>query len=115
MFAGFGLDSGSFGLDIRSRDSHDGREGIVFIEAHDTDPLRVASDDADIARGDALDFSTRGHHDQFVVVIDSHGADDRSVALGGLDVDDAFATPSLGPVAWRRGVFVVGRIIAGCL
>ena len=88
MLSRFGFDSSRFGFDIRSWDSDDGREGVVFIEAHDADPLSVATDDADIVCGDALDFPSRGHHDQFVIVIDSHGADDRTIAFGGLDVDD---------------------------
>ena len=77
--------------------------------------MSVATDDADIVCGDALDFPPRGHHDQFVIVIDSHGADDRTIAFGGLDVDDPFATASLGAIARRGTVFIVGCIVTGGL
>ena len=90
-------------LRLRCRQQGRGRsrQEYGFIETHDAYTLGVSTDDADIVGRNALDLASGCHHDQLVVVVDSYGADDWTIAFAGLDVDDSFAAPALGAVLGR--------------
>src|SRR5262245_36915858 len=80
---------------------------ILTLEIENSDPLRVAADLPNVPNFATKDLALRRHQHDFIAVSDLEKTDGQSVAFGGLDTDDAFASATLDPVFTDRSPLAV--------
>src|SRR5512132_1104296 len=80
---------------------------VVLFDFNQPNALRRASDRPDVIGGHADHFPLLRDQHQLVARVDGGNADNASVPVGGLDVDDAQATARLQPVLVQLGALAV--------
>src|SRR5690606_1676143 len=74
-----------------------------FVDVHDSLALRVAASQADLFDARANRLAAIGDQHDLVLGFDHRDAHDRTVALAGIDQDDALAAAILGSELGKRG------------
>src|SRR5580704_3827868 len=84
-----------------------GSDAIAFFEAQQADALRRAARFANLAgvHADHLALVCDDHH--VGILADLHGRDDRAVAVGGLQIDDALAAARCDAIFRERRALAV--------
>src|SRR6478736_3591204 len=100
-FGGSAFFGGLFGFAFQRRvarslvDGFDGDHALVVLDAHHLDALRVATRLADAFDGRANGLPAIGDDHHLVLGLDHGDADDRTVAIAGINQDDALAAAVL--------------------
>src|ERR1035437_9088534 len=94
-------------------DSGDGDEFVGVVESQEADALRRPAHLAEFAgHADAHHLPVLRDHHEFVAVADGLHADDRAVAIGGLDVDHALSA-AVGEAVFLDGGSFAVAVFAG--
>src|SRR6185312_6582387 len=102
------------GVDRRlGGDRRHARHLVALRELDQPHALRVAGDGRDVVAAQADRLALLGHHHEVVLVGHELDADDRAVAVGGLDRDDAAAAAMLAAVLVELGALAVAVLTDG--
>src|SRR5579871_3149512 len=96
-----------FGLGLFFQNRGGRGDAVAFFEAEQADALGAAAGFADFAGVDADDFAVAGDNHHVGVFADLQSGDDGAVAVGGFQVDDAFAAAGGDAVFGERGALAV--------
>src|SRR5690348_1670712 len=98
---------GGLGFGWLLKDRRRGGDAIAFVEAQQADALRGAAGFANFRRVHANHFALSGDDHHVGVLFHLQRSDHRAVAVGGFQIDDAFAAARRDAIFRERSAFAV--------